>query len=305
MNKKIGYIGLGKMGFNMAERLLGKGYEVVATDVNPDAVAKIHDAGGVGVANATEVLKQLGDEGNRVIWIMVPHQFVGDVVDEMTPHLVAGDIVIDGGNSPYHESLERGDALEKIGVQYIDAGVSGGPSGAKNGACVMVGGDKASYDKVEELFKDISAPDSYKYMGCRGAGHFVKMVHNGIEYGMMESIAEGFNIMKHSDFDLSMIDVADIYAHNSVITSRLIDWMKEGFETYGEDLEAVSGSAGASGEGAWTIKAAEELGIEAHSIQHALDERVASQKNPSYHGKLVQTMRNMFGGHTGKTKVTE
>ena len=305
MNKKIGYIGLGRMGFNMVNHLHEAGWGIVATDVSAEAVAKVNEAGMIGVENATGVVKQLGDAEPRVIWIMVPHQFVDDVIAEITQHLHEGDIVIDGGNSPFHKTLERGDALQKIGVEYIDAGVSGGPEGARTGACVMIGGDRLAYERVEELFKDVAAPDAYKYMGRRGAGHFVKMVHNGIEYGMMESIAEGFNIMRHSDFDLNMSDVADIYSHKSVITSSLISWLKDGFEKYGEDLEEVSGVAGASGEGAWTVKAAKRLGVEAHTIEHALDARVASQKNPSYHGKLIQTMRNMFGGHAGRTGVSE
>jgi len=293
--KKIGYIGLGKMGFNMAERLVGKGWDVTATDVNPDAVTRFSSIGGKGLTDAKAVGSAL-EAGKRVIWIMVPHQFVTPVLAEIYPLLQKGDIVIDGGNSPFQESVERGDHLQEIGVEYIDAGVSGGPGGAKYGACCMIGGDKGAYDSVKHLFKDVSAKNAYKYMGRRGAGHFVKMVHNGIEYGMMEAIAEGFNIMKASDFDLSMVDVADIYQHKSVVESRLVGWLKKGFEMYGEDLGEVSGSAGSLGEGAWTIKAAEALGIEASSVKHALQARLDSQENPNYGGKLIQTMRIMFGG---------
>jgi len=301
---KLGYIGLGKMGFNMVERLAGKGYEMVATDVNPKAVAKLAAIGVIGASNAAQVVRQAGEKGKRVIWIMVPHQFVDSVLADIYPELTKGDMVIDGGNSPFNDSIERGDKLEKIGVHYIDAGISGGPEGAKNGACVMVGGDRQAYNKVEGLFKDIASKDAYKYMGKRGAGHFVKMVHNGIEYGMMESIAEGFNLMKASDFELNMIDVADIYQHRSVVESRLVGWLKKGFEEYGEDLAEVSGSAGSLGEGAWTIKAAEALGIEAHSVEHALKARLDSQKNPSYGGKLIQTMRIMFGGKRKSANIS-
>ena len=301
--KALGYIGLGKMGFNMAERLIGKGWSITATDVNQGAVSKFGSIGGRGVSDAKAVVNAL-EAGKRVIWIMVPHQFVTPVLAEVYPLLQKGDIVIDGGNSPFQDSVERGDHLQKIGVEYIDAGVSGGPEGAKYGACCMVGGDKVAYDSVEHLFKDISAKDAYKYMGRRGAGHFVKMVHNGIEYGMMEAIAEGFNVMKASDFDLNMIDIADIYQHKSVVESRLVGWLKKGFETYGEDLVEVSGSAGSLGEGAWTIKAAEALGIEAHSVKHALQARLDSQKNPSYGGKLIQTMRIMFGGKRKSKNVS-
>ncbi len=304
ISKKIGYIGLGKMGFNMANRLLTKGWKVVATDVNDDAVDRFIEVGGVGYKDLKDLVNNSGDPGERVIWLMVPHNYVDGVLDDLGLLLSFGDIVIDGGNSLYELSIERSKKMSKKGIKYIDAGVSGGPEGAKNGVCVMVGGEKDTYNYLEDLFKDISAKDAYKYMGRSGAGHFVKMVHNGIEYGMMEAIAEGFNIMKHSDFDLKMLDVADIYQHQSVITSRLVGWLQKGFQTYGEDLAEVSGSAGASGEGEWTLKVAGNMGIDAGVIQHALDARIESQKDPSYAGKLIQTMRNMFGGHAGNTKVS-
>jgi 6-phosphogluconate dehydrogenase len=299
---KIGYIGLGRMGLGMVTLLTEKGHEVTATDKDPKARASAEEAGALVRESAAEVVQSLS--APRVVWLMVPQQFVDDVISEITPHLEEGDTVLDGGNSQYTESMRRGAELDEAGVHYMDAGVSGGPEGARQGACVMVGGDKEAFEANEELFRDIAAPDAYKYMGESGAGHFVKMVHNGIEYGMMEAIAEGFNIMRESDFKLSMTDIADIYQHESVVTSRLVGWLKKGFETYGEDLEEVDGAAGASGEGKWTVDIARQLNAEAGSIQHALDMRIESQKNPSYLGKLIQTMRNMFGGHAGRTDIT-
>jgi len=236
---KIGYIGLGRMGLSMVHLLKDKGHEVIATDKSSDARSAAEKLGAVVVPTATDVVKDMASP--KVVWIMVPHQFVDEVIEEITPHLAQGDIVIDGGNSPYRESMRRAGALKEKGVHYLDAGISGGPEGARSGSCVMIGGDRDVFEGVEELFRDIAAPNAYKYLGTSGAGHFVKMVHNGIEYGMMEAIAEGFNIMEEAEFDLNLTDVADIYQHESVVTSRLIGWLKKGFDTYGNDLKEIGG----------------------------------------------------------------
>lgn len=299
---KIGYIGLGRMGLGMVSLLISKKYAVVATDKNTDAILSAEKAGAKVAHSASEVALALSSP--RTIWIMVPHEFVDGVIAEITPYLEKGDIVIDGGNSRFRESMRRAEAFGKNGIHYIDAGVSGGPEGARNGACVMIGGEREAFESIEELFRDISAPNAYKYLGKSGAGHFVKMVHNGIEYGMMEAIAEGFNIMRNSEFKLHLTEVADIYQQQSVVTSRLVGWLKKGLETYGENLDEVDGAAGASGEGQWTVDVAKELNVEVESIKHALAARIESQKNPSYAGKLIQTMRNMFGGHAGRNKIT-
>jgi len=228
---------------------------------------------------------------------MVPHQAVDAVLKELTPLLKKGDVVVDGGNSPYKESIRRARELEVKGINFLDAGVSGGPAGARNGACIMVGGNKEVFQKFESLFRDLSVPDGYGYMGRTGAGHFVKMVHNGIEYGMMQALAEGFAVMKASDFGLDLKKVADVYNHKSVIESRLMGWLRSAFVQYGEDLKDISGSAAQSGEGMWTVEAGKELEVPTPIIQAALDFRIQSQANPSYTGKLVSAMRNQFGGH--------
>jgi 6-phosphogluconate dehydrogenase len=215
---------------------------------------------------------------------------------------VPGDIVIDGGNSPYKESIRRATELETRGIDFLDAGVSGGPAGARNGACIMVGGKKEVFEKFEAVFRDLSVPDGYGYLGRTGTGHFVKMVHNGIEYGMMQSLAEGFTIMKASDFGLDLTKIADVYNHKSVIESRLVGWLQYAFEQYGEDLKDISGSAAQSGEGMWTVEAGKELSIPTPIIQAALDFRIQSQAHPSYTGKLISAMRNQFGGHEVKEK---
>jgi 6-phosphogluconate dehydrogenase len=297
---KLGYIGLGKMGFNMVEHLLEKGYQVVAFDRNGDAVKEAKSKGARVSDSVTSLVAALPQP--RLIWIMVPYRAVDAVLKELTPLLAKGDTVIDGGNSPYKESIRRAKELETRGIDFLDAGVSGGPSGARNGACIMIGGRKEVFQKFEALFRDLSVPDGYGCMGKTGAGHFVKMVHNGIEYGMMQALAEGFAVMKASDFGLDLGKITDVYNHKSVIESRLVGWLQSAFAQYGEDLREISGSAAQSGEGMWTVEAGKELGIPMPVIQGALDFRIQSQKNPSYTGKLISAMRNQFGGHEVKEK---
>ena len=294
----LGYIGLGKMGFGMVSRLLEKGHKVVAFDPNAEAVKKISAEGAKGAGSIAELISLL--PAPRTVWVMVPHQAVDGVLSEIIPLLGVGGTIIEGGNSPYKESIRRAKEIEAKGIGFLDAGVSGGPGGARNGACVMVGGRKELFDKYEALFRDISVDNGYGYMGKSGAGHFVKMAHNGIEYGMMQAIAEGFEVMKKSDFELDLRKVADLYNHGSVVESHLVEWLKEGFEKYGEDLGEISGKVSHSGEGLWTVEAAKELGVPAPIIEGALQFRVDSQKNPSYTGQLLSAMRNMFGGHEVK-----
>jgi len=296
--KNIGYIGLGKMGKNMVKRILGRGWGVVATDTSKQAIAEISKAGALGVSEIKELAKKLS--GPRLIWIMVPHTAVDDVLAELIPNLSEGDIVIDGGNSNFKESMRHSQELSAAGIKFLDAGVSGGPAGARDGACVMVGGDKDVFKEYEELFKDISAPGAYGYMGRAGAGHFVKMVHNGIEYGMMQAIGEGMEVLKRSGFDLDLSDVARIYNNKSVIESRLTGWLQKAFEEYGEELSDISGKVSASGEGLWTVQTAKELGVPVPVIEDSLKFREGSQKDPSYTGQVVSALRNQFGGHEVK-----
>jgi len=297
---KLGYIGLGKMGANMVERFLEKGHEVVACDRNVDAVKAAKNKGAQTVDTLAVLIAALPLP--RLVWIMVPYQAVDEVLKELTPLLASGDVVVDGGNSPYRKSIRRAKELEARGIDFLDVGVSGGPAGARNGACIMVGGKKEVFQRFETVFRDLSVPDGYGYMGWTGAGHFVKMVHNGIEYGMMQALAEGFAIMKASDFGLDLTQITDLYNHKSVIESRLVGWLQSAFEQYGEDLKDITGSDAQSGEGMWTVEAGKELGIPTPIIQAALDFRIQSQKNPSYTGRLISAMRNQFGGHEVKAK---
>ena len=297
---RLGYIGLGKMGYNMVELLLDRKYEVVAYNRSEEPVKMIARRGARPAGSLKELVSALVPP--RLVWIMVPYQAVDPVLKEFVPLLTKGDTVIDGGNSPYKESIRRSQELEVKGIDFLDAGVSGGPAGARSGACIMVGGRKEVFQKFEALFRDLSVPDGYGYMGRTGAGHFVKMAHNGIEYGMMQALAEGFAVMKASEFGLELTKITDVYNHQSVIESRLVGWLQGAFVQYGEELKNISGSAAQSGEGMWTVEAGKDLGVPTPIIQGALDFRLQSRKNPSYTGKLISAMRNQFGGHNVKAQ---
>lgn len=293
---KIGYIGLGKMGFNMVERLLEKGHEVVAYNRSEEPVNKIKELGAVGVNSLQDLVENLDDP--KVIWIMVPHEAVDSVLAELNLLIKSGDTIIDGGNSNYKNTVIRAEQLKEKGINFIDVGVSGGPSGARNGACLMCGGDKDVFNNLVKLFEDLSVPQGYGYMGIAGSGHFVKMIHNGIEYGMMQSIAEGFNLMRETkEFKLDLPEISKIYNNGSVIESRLMGWLQSAYKKHGEDLEKVSGKVSNSGEGKWMVETAEEMDIPIEVIKKSLDFRIKSQDDPSYTGKILSALRNEFGGH--------
>jgi 6-phosphogluconate dehydrogenase len=300
MKKIIGYIGLGKMGLNMVKRLRKAGYEVVAFDNNPlnskeakKVGAKVTDS----ISNLVELLPK-----KKVVFVMVPHKAVSSVLSDLNNSLSKGDIVIDGGNSNFKESIGHESLLNKKGIYFLDAGVSGGPGGALNGACVMVGGNKKAFDAVKEVFKAISLKDGYLYLGKSGSGHFAKMIHNGIEYGMMQSIAEGFAILKKSGFKYDLNKLTGLYNKGSVIESRLIGWLGEAFKIYGEDLKDISGVVAHTGEADWTVEVAKTLNIETPAIDSSLQFRKNSISNPSdYKGKVLSALRNRFGGHRIKS----
>jgi len=292
---KIGYIGLGKMGFNMVERLLEKKHEVLVFDKNEEAVKRISSKGAMPVSSLESLISALTPP--RLVWMMVPHEAVDAVLRGFFPSLLKGDTVIDGGNSPYKESMRRFQELNERGINFLDAGISGGPSGARNGACIMVGGKKEIFRKYKNLFYDLACKGGYAYMGNAGSGHFVKMVHNGIEYGMMQALAEGFAVMKASPFDLDLTKIAKLYNHKSVVESRLVGWLQNAFTRHGENLDEISGTVSHSGEGSWTVEAAKELGIPVPVIEGSLNFRIQSQAHPSYTGQILSAVRNQFGGH--------
>ncbi|MFA6463676.1 MAG: decarboxylating 6-phosphogluconate dehydrogenase [Candidatus Paceibacterota bacterium] len=307
--KRIGYIGFGKMGLNQALRLKEQGIEIVGFNRSVEGKVKAITAG-IDAKNsikemceALEVQPQGSKEVEpRIVWIMVSHQGVDEVLNELYSYLNKGDIIIDGGNSFYKESMRRALEAEQKGFEFLDAGVSGGPNGARNGACIMVGGKKEIYDLCEDIFKLASAPNAYKYFGISGAGHFVKMVHNGIEYGMMQAIGEGFEVLKRSEFNLNLKEVSELYQNRSVVESRLVGWLHNGFEKFGEELVGISGEVSHSGECEWTVNTAKELNVPVKIIEDSLEFRKRSAGNPSFTGKVLSTMRTMFGGHEVKEK---
>jgi len=298
--KEIGVFGLGKMGANVARQLHGKGWHVVAGNRSPEAINQIAKEKIEGAFTHKEFLAKLN--APRIVWVMIT---AGKGVDEflfgtdgIVRHLKRGDIVIDGGNSFFEDTVRRGKLLKKKGIRFMDVGFSGGPAGALNGGSLMIGGDKKTFEYLEPLFKDLSVPGGYAYFGDAGAGHFVKMVHNGIEYGMMQSIAEGFALMKKSPFKLNLEKIANVYNRGSVIESRLIGWLEEAFQTYGEDLKPISGSVAYTGEGEWTVKSGKKMKLKLPVIEDSFKFRVRSKKSPSYMGKILSALRNRFGGHS-------
>ena len=296
--KTVGMIGLGKMGANLSRQLMAKGWRVVGFNKSPER-ADAMTAEGLEAAHSLEELAR-SLSAPRLIWLMVPHGVVGEVLDALVPFLEHGDVVVDGGNSPYKESIRRAQELKLKGIGFLDIGVSGGPDGARRGSCMMAGGDRELYDALSKrgFFYDTCVSQGWGYMGPSGAGHFVKMVHNGIEYGMMQSIAEGFDLLRHSDeFTIDLEAVARVYSHGSVISSSLISWLHDALQKYGADLRGITGSAAASGEGAWTLEAGEREQILMPAIRAALDTRSLSQEKPSYQGRAVSAMRGEFGGH--------
>lgn len=307
MNKTVGIIGLGRMGGGLAQNLLDHKWKVIGFNRTEAVTHELEKAGLTGAYSLEELVEKL-PKPRAIILMLTAGNANNEVLfgkNGLASLLDEDDIVIDGANSFYKQDFELAKKLKEKGINYVDAGISGGPGGAKNGACCMVGGDTATFKHLENLFKDISIPNGYMHFEGVGAGHFVKMVHNGIEYGMMQSIAEGFEIMKKSPFNLNLIDVAEIYQHGSVVTSRLVGWLQDALKTYGQDLEDVSGAVGFTGEGEWTAKTAKELGVPVKIIEESFKFRVESQKKPSFTGKLLTGMRNSFGHHSiEKGKMT-
>lgn len=311
----IGYIGLGKMGLAQVFRLLEKHWRVVAWNRSAPPRSAAQRRGADIVLTLEEMCSKLARP--RLVWLMVPHSVVDDILKELTPHLSKGDTVIDGGNSFYKDSMRRARELALRKIHFLDVGVSGGPSGARNGACLMVGGEKKIFERNRRLFRDLSQGltyvlhrlvlgNRYAYVGKSGAGHFVKMVHNGIEYGMMQALGEGFEVMKRSGFKLSLAKIAELYNNGSVIESRLVGWLAKAFAEHGENLKDISGEVAQSGEGLWTVETAKELGVPVEIIKKSLDFRLKSKGNSSFTGKVVSALRGQFGGHEvsakGKTK---
>ena len=298
---QIAMIGLGRMGGNMTERLLRKGHSVVAFDRTPEVAAKYQKLGATGCSDLRAVVDAL--TAPRVIWIMVP---AGDPVDQtiatLTPKLSKGDIIIDGGNSNFHDSIRRGRELASSGIEFIDAGTSGGIWGLENGYCLMVGGNDAAVAHCEPIFRALAPDDGYAHVGPTGAGHYVKMVHNGIEYGLLQAYAEGYEILHASKTfpSLDLDQIANVWQHGSVVRSWLNELAAAAFAR-DASLSAIKGWVADSGEGRWTVQEAIDLDVPAPVITLSLQARFRSRQTDSFGAKVIAALRNEFGGHAVKT----
>jgi len=288
---KLGMVGLGRMGGNMTKRLENDGH-VVQTYAR---------SGGGTATSLEELVGQL--EPRRAVWLMIP---AGDpteqAVRELLGLLEAGDVIVDGGNSNFRDSKRRADEAAERGIGYIDAGVSGGIWGLANGYCLMVGGGDDPVGFLEPAFKTLAPEDGYAHVGPSGAGHFVKMVHNGIEYGLMHAYAEGFEIMHSSEFELDLRDIAGIWRYGSVVRSWLLELLHTALESEGNDLEHIAGYVEDSGEGRWTVFEAINESVPAPAISAALFARFASRQDESFAAKINAALRNQFGGHAVRSE---
>lgn len=292
-------IGLGKMGGNMTERLLRGGHRVVAYDRNPEAVQAAVAAGATGVATLEELVQQLS--APRVIWIMVPAGApVDSTIAALQPQLQAGDILIDGGNSLYKDTQKRAAQLKEHGIAYLDAGTSGGIWGLSEGYCLMVGGEREAVARVEPIMLALAPEGGYAHVGPSGAGHFTKMIHNGIEYGMMQAYAEGFEILQSkSEMNLDLHQIAALWNHGSVVRSWLLELAEQMFADE-PDLASIKGWVADSGEGRWTVQEAIDQNVPAPVITLSLMRRFASRQDESFANKVVAGLRHQFGGHAVK-----
>ncbi|ANS74185.1 6-phosphogluconate dehydrogenase [Paenibacillus yonginensis] len=296
---KVGLVGLGKMGLNLGKNLMDHKHEVVAFDLNQAAIAEMVEYGAKGASTIAELIAAMPTP--RVLWVMVPHQVVDNVLDEAAPLLSAGDIIIEGGNSHYKESKARYEKLKASGIHFMDAGTSGGMEGARNGACYMIGGDPEAWEVVEPIFRDTAVENGYLYAGPSGSGHFLKMVHNGVEYGMMASIGEGFEVLEKSNYEFDYEKVARVWNNGSVIRSWLMELTEKAFSK-DSNLDELKGVMHSSGEGKWTIEEALDLQAATPVIAMSLLMRYRSLEADTFQGKVVAALRNEFGGHAVEKK---
>ena len=304
---EIAMIGLGRMGMNMLERLVNGGHTVFGFDLDPKKLEDVNGRGGVGVDTLDTAAAKF-TQTPKIFWIMVPQgKPVDDTIAKLRPHLKTGDIIIDGGNSYFKDTVRRGKLLEEAGIDFLDCGTSGGIWGLKEGYCLMYGGPEGAAAFCEPIFKTLAPTDGYVYTGASGSGHYVKMVHNGIEYGMLQSYGEGFDILHASEYKLDLTAIASAWRFGSVVRSWLLDLLVLAFSS-DTNLENVRGYVEDSGEGRWTIQEAIDHNVPAPVITASLYERFHSREDENFAAKVIASLRNEFGGHaikTGKSTVED
>ncbi|MBI3522507.1 MAG: decarboxylating 6-phosphogluconate dehydrogenase [Chloroflexi bacterium] len=293
---EIGLYGLGRMGGNMVTRLARGGHTVVAANRSPGPVDEAKTHGARGAYSIPEMIAAL--KAPRVLWSMVPSGAVTDeTLEELATHATRGDIFVDGGNSNFRDSMRRAEKYGRLGFPYLDIGVSGGIWGLTVGYCMMVGGPKEAVERVRPLLDTLAPPNGWAHFGKSGAGHFVKMVHNGIEYGMMQAYGEGFELLHASEFELDLRTVSRVWNQGSVVRSWLLELAERAFKDEGTDLAHIKGYVADSGEGRWTIHEAIDLGVPMTALAHSLFARFSSRQDDSYAMKVAAALRNQFGGH--------
>ena len=297
---QLGFIGLGRMGSNMVRRLLRDGHAVVAYNRSPEKTQEIAGEGATPSFSIAELVEKL--EKPRTAWIMVPAGAATEAqITELIEHLEPGDTIVDGGNTNFHDDVRRHEELAKHGIRYVDAGVSGGVWGLANGFCLMVGGDREAVEPLEPIFGSLAPADGYLHAGPPGAGHYVKMIHNGIEYGLMQAYAEGFEIMHASEYPIDLGAIAELWNHGSVVRSWLLELAVDAFKSNGPDLANIKGWVADSGEGRWTVQEAIDRDVPAPVITLSLLTRFRSRQPDSYGAKVLAALRNEFGGHEVKS----
>jgi 6-phosphogluconate dehydrogenase len=297
----LGFIGLGRLGANMCRRLIKDGHHVVAYNRTPEKTKELAGEGAEAAFTIAELVQKL--EKPRIAWIMVP---AGDATEaqiiELLQHLEPGDTIVDGGNTNFHDDVRRHGELAAKGIRYVDAGVSGGVWGLANGFCLMVGGEREAVEPIEPIFRSLAPVDGYLHTGGPGSGHYVKMIHNGIEYGLMQAYAEGFEILHASDYKVDLGAISELWNHGSVVRSWLLELAVLAFQSNGQDLEHLKGWVADSGEGRWTVQEAIDHDVPAPVITLSLLTRFRSRQDDSYGAKVLAALRNEFGGHAVKAE---
>jgi 6-phosphogluconate dehydrogenase len=292
---ELGMIGLGRMGASMTERLLRGGHKLITYDRSPEAIQRCVDKGAVGAHSLADFVKQLTVP--RIIWLMVPSGEPVDLtIEQLLPSLLKSDIIIDGGNSHYKDSIRRAQKLKELGIHFVDAGTSGGIWGLQEGYCLMIGGEKAIVDQLEPIFNTLAPENGFAHVGASGAGHFVKMVHNGIEYGMLQAYGEGFEMLKASPFEFDLGKISHLWNQGSVVRSWLLELAENAFQK-DPQLSSIKGYVEDSGEGRWAVLEAVEREIPASILTLSLFARYASRQDDSFSAKVIAALRNEFGGH--------